>query len=151
MTSGPHNFFATAAKGTEDLVAGELRALGAGEVKETRAGVSFKGGLDAAYRACLWSRVANRILMPIAEIPVADANQLYSGVQKIHWLDHLAPDGTLAVDFSGSNAAIIHTHFGAQKVKDAVVDQIRARTGRRPSVQKTRPDLRINVYLYHDQ
>lgn len=148
--SDQRNFFATAAKGTEDLVAGELRALGAGNVKETRAGVSFKGGFDIAYRACLWSRIANRILMPLAEIPVADANQLYAGVQKIPWLDHLAPDGTLVVDFSGTNAAIIHTHFGAQKAKDAVVDQIRTRTGRRPSVKMARPDIRINVYLYRD-
>lgn len=146
-----HAFFATAAKGTEDLVAGELRALGAAEVKETRAGVSFAGGLDVAYRACLWSRVANRILMPLAEISVVDADQLYAGVQKIQWLDHLDPGGTLVVDFGGTNSAIIHTHFGAQKVKDAIVDQIRSRTGQRPSVKRSRPDVRINVYLYKDQ
>lgn len=143
--------FATAAKGTEDLLAVELRALGATEVKETRAGVRFAGGLEVAYYACLWSRIANRVLLPLSEFPAGDADSLYAGVQKIKWLDHLAPAQTLAVDFGGASAAIQHTKFGAQKVKDAIVDQLRSRTGRRPSVNTARPDVRVNVYLYRDE
>ena len=70
-------FFATAAKGIETLLAEELRDLELDGVKESRSGVSFSGGLESAYRACLWSRLANRILLPIGNFPVADSDALY--------------------------------------------------------------------------
>ena len=68
MDSRKH-FFATCPKGLESLLADELRALGAGTVKETRAGVAFSGDLAGAYRACLWSRLASRVLLPLARFP----------------------------------------------------------------------------------
>lgn len=128
-------FFATCAKALEPLVAAELRALGAGDVAETRAGVSFSGTLETAYRACLWSRIASRILLPLATIEASDPDALYEGVRTIRWTEQVGPDDTIAVD---ANHAL--------KVKDAIVDQIRDETGRRPSVDTESPDLRINVY-----
>ena len=74
-------FFATAPLGMEGLLADELRALGAGGVAETRAGVAFEGGLETAYLACLWSRIANRVLLPLARFQAPDADALYTGVQ----------------------------------------------------------------------
>jgi 23S rRNA (guanine2445-N2)-methyltransferase / 23S rRNA (guanine2069-N7)-methyltransferase len=145
------SLFATAPKGVEPLLAEELRALGATGVKETRAGVAFEGPLALAYRACLWSRVASRILLPIASFPAADPEALYAGARAIDWVAHLAPEGTLAVDFATVASRITHTRYGALKVKDAVVDQFRDRFGVRPSVDVQRPDLRINVYLRRDQ
>ena len=144
-------FFAPCPKGIESLLADELRALGAEAVKETRAGVAFEGPLAAGYRACLWSRLASRVLLTLTRVPAASPEALYEGVLAMDWSEHLAPDGTLAVDFAGTNAAITHTHFGALKVKDAIVDQLRARFGARPSVDTERPDVRVNVYLYHDE
>ena len=143
-------FFATAAKGLEPLVAEELRALGAHEVKEARGGATFAGSRDVAYRACLWLRTANRVLLPLARFPAPDAETLYKNVRHMPWEQDLPPDGTLAVDFSGASPGISHTQFGAQKVKDAVVDRFRELTGRRPSVDKARPDLLINVHLYRE-
>jgi 23S rRNA (guanine2445-N2)-methyltransferase / 23S rRNA (guanine2069-N7)-methyltransferase len=128
-------FFATCAKALEPLVAAELRALGAADVVETRAGVSFSGTLETAYRACLWSRIASRILLPLATVEAPDDGALYDGVRTIRWTEHVGPDDTIAVD---ANHAL--------KIKDAIVDQIRDETGRRPSVDTDAPDLRINVY-----
>jgi 23S rRNA (guanine2445-N2)-methyltransferase / 23S rRNA (guanine2069-N7)-methyltransferase len=150
MDSAQH-FFATAAKGMEELLAAELRELGAGEVEQTRAGVGFTGKLEVAYRACLWSRTASRVLLPLARFPASTPELLYKGVQGIDWGAHIAPEGTLAVDFASSESQITHTHFGALKVKDAIVDQLRDRTGRRPSVDTHRPDLRVNVHVKRDE
>ncbi|MDT8385421.1 MAG: bifunctional 23S rRNA (guanine(2069)-N(7))-methyltransferase RlmK/23S rRNA (guanine(2445)-N(2))-methyltransferase RlmL [Gammaproteobacteria bacterium] len=149
--SSQHRLFATAPKGMEGLLADELRLLGAANVGETRAGVGFQGDLATAYRVCLWSRIANRVLLPVAQFPAADPDQLYQGVLAIDWQQHLAVDGSLAVDFSSVRSEITHTQFGAQKVKDAIVDQFRHETGERPSVDKDCPDLRVNVFLFRDQ
>lgn len=143
-------FFATAPKGTTELLARELTALAAREIKERAGGVGFKGSLDIAYRACLWSRVANRVLLVLARVPARDADSLYAGAQTLDWALHLAPTGTLAVDAVCSRSELTHTQFVAQKVKDAVVDTLRTAAGTRPSVDLIHPDLRINVYIDHN-
>ncbi len=144
-------FFATCPKGIEPLLADELRQLGAEAVKETRAGVSFEGTLAIGYRACLWSRLASRILLPLTSFPAPTPEALYAGVQTIAWKEHLAAEGTLAVDFTTSQSAITHSHYGALKVKDAIVDQLRDEFGVRPSIDTAQPDIRVNVYLLRDQ
>jgi 23S rRNA (guanine2445-N2)-methyltransferase / 23S rRNA (guanine2069-N7)-methyltransferase len=145
------HYFATAPKGMEGLLADELRQLDASNVKEARAGVSFEGDLATAYRVCLWSRIANRVLKPLKSFPAADPEELYNGVLDIDWTEHLAVDGTLVVDFSTVQSAINHSQFGAQKVKDAICDQFRHETGERPSVDRQFPDLRVNVFLHRDK
>lgn len=149
MTSHRH-FFATAPKGIEPLLADELRALGAFEVAEGRSGVAFSGPLAIAYRACLWSRLASRVLLPLATFPATSPEELYAGVRAIDWSEHLSTESTLAVDASVSGSKITHSHYAALKIKDAVVDQFRDRTGDRPSVDAERPDVRINLYLLRD-
>ena len=149
--SDPLEFFAPCPKGLESLLADELRALGADNVRETRAGVAFGGNLACGYRACLWSRLASRILLTIARFPVSSAETLYAGAQATDWSRHLQPDGTLAVDCSGSAPGITHTNFGALKVKDAIVDQLRAHSGERPTIEVERPDVRVNVHLHHNE
>ena len=144
-------FFATCPRGMEPLLEGELQTLDASDIVPVQAGVSFCGPLQAAYRACLWSRVANRVLLPLARFPAPSPDALYAGIQSTRWDEHLAPDGTLAVDFNAAQSKITHTHYGALKAKDAVVDQFRDAYGVRPSVDLDRPDLRINVYLYRDE
>ncbi|MBI5137722.1 MAG: hypothetical protein HZA24_10380 [Nitrospirae bacterium] len=145
------DFFATCAKGVEPLLAAELRALGLDAVRDTRGGATFAGPVAAGYRACLWSRLASRVLLPVARFHCPSPLDLYEGMRSVKWWEHLDTDGTLAVDFSASNSAITHAHFGALKAKDAIVDQFRDRLGRRPSVDTALPDLRVNVYLERDQ
>ncbi len=139
-------FFVTAATGTADLLAEELAAVGIADAREVLGGVSSASPLPDAYRACLWSRVGLRVLWRIAEFPVADADELYRRLREIDWSTHMDVGDTLAVDFSGSVAGISHTQFGAQRVKDAIVDQFRDATGQRPSVDRASPTLRINVH-----
>jgi 23S rRNA (guanine2445-N2)-methyltransferase / 23S rRNA (guanine2069-N7)-methyltransferase len=141
------SFFASCPPGVADLTAAELRACGAPHTRELKLGVLFEGTLETAYRACLWSRTASRILMPLGNFPAATPEALYEGVAAIDWTQHLAPTGTLAIEFGGSSTGIKHTHFGALKTKDAIVDQLRERSGQRPSVELERPDIRLDVRL----
>ncbi|MCD6187580.1 MAG: bifunctional 23S rRNA (guanine(2069)-N(7))-methyltransferase RlmK/23S rRNA (guanine(2445)-N(2))-methyltransferase RlmL [Desulfuromusa sp.] len=144
-------FFATAPLGIEPLLATELEDLGATEVKQERAGVRFFGDLRIAYQACLWSRLANRILLPLVSFEALDADQLYAGISAIDWSEHLALENTFAVDCTLVNSKINHSQYGALRVKDAVVDQFRSRSGERPSVAVEQPDLRLNLHIYKDQ
>ncbi|MDR3606878.1 MAG: THUMP domain-containing protein [Oligoflexia bacterium] len=148
-----HQFFATTAKGMESLLELEVKEAGGESVAVTRAGVAFQGSLEAAYRLCLWSRIANRVLLPLNRFPASNPEKLYGGVKAIRWSDHIGKgdETTIAVDFSASQSQITHTHFAALKVKDAIVDQLRSVRGARPSIDVMRPDVRINVYLLKDE
>ena len=139
-------FFVTAATATADLLAAELAALGIEGAREVQGGVACEDDLAAAYRACLESRIGLRVLWQLARFPADDASALYAGVRDIDWSAHMDASGTLIVDFSGVMPGITHTQFGAQRVKDAVVDQFRERTGARPSVDREMPTIRINVH-----
>lgn len=140
-------WFAACPKGLEGLLASELQTLGAGGTRETVAGVYFDGPIAVGYRACLWSRLANRILKPLATLEVADGDQLYQQLQTINWAGHFSPRQTIAIDFSGENHAIRNTQYGAQRSKDAIVDWFVANGGERPSVERRNPDVRLNIRL----
>ncbi len=144
-------YFATCPKGLEYLLVDELKALGGEGVREALAGVHFEGPAEIAYRACLWSRLASRILLPIAEFACADEEALYAGVQAIDWSRHLRADGTLAVDASLVQSQLKHGRYAEQKTKDAIVDQFRQASGQRPSVDTDQPDVRINLHLKRDR
>ncbi|WP_330924609.1 bifunctional 23S rRNA (guanine(2069)-N(7))-methyltransferase RlmK/23S rRNA (guanine(2445)-N(2))-methyltransferase RlmL [Candidatus Sororendozoicomonas aggregata] len=146
MRSESLSLFASCPKGLETLLATELDQLGAEAVQETVAGVSFNGNMLMAYRACLWSRLASRILLRLDKLASETKEQLYDGISLIDWSEHLDPSVSFRVDFSGSTPDIQHTRFGAQVVKDAIVDQCRDQHGFRPSVNAAKPDLRINVH-----
>ena len=146
-----HYFFAAVPKNMESLLVNELISLGASEVKETRAGASFEGPMELAYRVCLWSRLANRVLFPITQFPADTPEALYEGIRSISWEEHLKNSGTLAVDFHASRSAITHTKYGALKVKDGIVDYFRDKTGTRPSVDLNTPDIRINVFTLNNE
>lgn len=145
-----YHFFATVPKGLELLLVDELTQLGAKDAAEKLAGVEFSGDLTLAYQACLWSRFANRILLRLTQAPAATPDQLYAALRKITWEEHIDPSRTFAVHFVTTQSAINHTLFGAQKAKDAIVDQMRDRFGVRPSVDRERPDVSVYVYLHRD-
>ena len=135
----------------EGILANEIEAIGGKNVQHKMAGVAFQGDMALAYAACLWLRTANRILCLLSSFEVKSQQDLYDGIQCIDWSAHLNPDDSLAVTFSSKNSPVINnTHFGAQKVKDAIVDQMRARFNQRPSVDTERPSIRVNVYLHND-
>ncbi|MGS1128735.1 bifunctional 23S rRNA (guanine(2069)-N(7))-methyltransferase RlmK/23S rRNA (guanine(2445)-N(2))-methyltransferase RlmL [Rhodanobacter sp. UC4437_H4] len=146
-----NHYFATCPKGMEYLLRDELVALGANDVREALAGAHFSGTLETAYRACLWSRLASRILLPLAEFDAADDEALYRGVQTIDWSAHLAAHGTFAVDAGTALSKLTHSQFVGLRTKDAVVDQFRQRDGSRPDVDTDEPDIRINLRLRRDR
>ncbi|MBN1532734.1 MAG: bifunctional 23S rRNA (guanine(2069)-N(7))-methyltransferase RlmK/23S rRNA (guanine(2445)-N(2))-methyltransferase RlmL [Spirochaetes bacterium] len=145
--NGPLQFLATTARGIEPILEEELRSLGAGNVRPTGGGVHFSGTMETALRACLWSRTASRILLPIRRSPVASAGDIYDAAGEVPWEEHLSPESTMAVTFSGTGSGISNTMFGAQRVKDAVADRFRRLTGRRPSVDTVAADFRIHCHL----
>ncbi|WP_303904769.1 bifunctional 23S rRNA (guanine(2069)-N(7))-methyltransferase RlmK/23S rRNA (guanine(2445)-N(2))-methyltransferase RlmL [Thiohalomonas denitrificans] len=144
-------FFATAPRGLTTALADELTSLGLEPIRPTGAGVHFQGPLEAAYRACLWSRLASRVLLPITDLEAPSGDALYEGVKGIRWERHLNSHGTLAVDCSASRAAITHSQYAALRVKDAIVDRFREQFGERPSVDTETPDVRINLHLRGDR
>ncbi len=145
-------FFATTPKAMEDILVTELKQLGAQHVKPALAGAYFDGNLETAYRICLWSRIANRVFLNLSRFTVTSQEDLYDGIYKINWFEHMKPDDTFAVSFNAkSSKAINNTHFGAIKVKDAVVDQMRKKFHKRPDIDTKHPNIRINVYLNGEQ
>ena len=145
------DWLATCPKGMESLLADELQALGAQAVKETLAAVNFQGPLDVAYRACLWSRIANRVLLPLRKFNLQSADDLYQQCSEIAWEQHLSAEHSLAIDFVGSSRHIDNSMYGAQRVKDAVVDRIRSIAGSRPNVDAKEPDIRIQARQHKGQ
>ena len=143
-------FFAPVAQGLEELLAAELRGMGLDNAQAERGGCRFDADLAGAYRACLWSRLAARVLMPLAEFDAEDDLALYEGSQQIEWSEHLNSTSKFAVSFSGVRPVLTHSRFAEQRVKDAIVDQFRARIGERPSVDLRDADIRIQAHQ-HDK
>ncbi|HEY9597359.1 MAG TPA: THUMP domain-containing protein [Cyanophyceae cyanobacterium] len=146
-----NQYFATVARGLESIAAQELENLGALEVRPDFTGVHFVGDLALLYRVNLWARTIFRVLVTLREFPCPDANHLYQEVQTIPWEQYLTPDTTLAVNATGSNRQLNHTHFTALQVKNAIVDQQRSQFGQRSSIDTKNPDLLVNAHIYQDR
>jgi putative N6-adenine-specific DNA methylase len=144
-------FFATAAKGTEPALRDELRELRLRRVRADRGGVHFEGELADAARACLWSRVAVRVLLEVARFEARDGEALYAGVRGVDWPAWMTPRTTLAVRATCRSSQLTHSQFVAQKTKDAVVDVLRDRFGARPSVDRDDPDALLAVHVARDE
>lgn len=146
-----HELILTCPKGLEGLLLDEAIGLGLEEAREQTSAIRGFGSMEVAYRLCLWSRLANRVLLVIDRFATENAETLYDGVYRVDWSEHLDATGTLAVEFSGHGSGIDNTHFGALKVKDAIVDRLRTPAGERPSVDKLNPDLRVHLRLDRGQ
>ena len=145
-----NQYFATVARGLEAIAAQELEGLGAQSVQPGVSGVKFEGDGVLLYRANLWARIPFRILLKLQEFPCRDADELYRGTQALDWSQYLEPRHTLAVDATGGNRMLNHTHFTALQVKNAIVDQQRRQFGSRSSVDTLNPDVRINLHIASD-
>ncbi|MEJ0035052.1 MAG: bifunctional 23S rRNA (guanine(2069)-N(7))-methyltransferase RlmK/23S rRNA (guanine(2445)-N(2))-methyltransferase RlmL [Gammaproteobacteria bacterium] len=146
MSTESLKFIASAPRGFADLLARELTSFGARDVRERSTGVAFTGPLEVAYRACLHSRVANRVFLEIAEFEAGTADEFYAWSKRVDWAAHIGPDATIACDFTGKHPTITHTHFGALKLKDAIVDSVRDQAGYRPDVSIDKPGVRVHAH-----
>jgi len=140
-------YHAKTLKGLEPWLAAELESLGATGVKAVNRGVNFSGGRSMLYKVNVGSRLALRVLLPITSFRVTDERSLYRGIQKINWSEYLDNKMDFAVDAVVFSRIFKNSHFVSLKVKDAIADQFRDRTGLRPSVNIKEPDLLINVHV----
>jgi putative N6-adenine-specific DNA methylase len=150
MSSALHRFFAICPRGLDGLLADELKALGATRIEPESGGVGFAGTLATAYAANLHSRIVSRVLWQVGRRPYADEEDVYHASFAVPWDDHMTPRQTLRVDVNASNSPLHSLEFAMLRVKDGIVDRLRERTGERPSIDRTRPDVRVFAYLDHE-
>lgn len=144
--SGPRHL-AQCTRGLEQVLADELTALGAKGVTIVPGGALFAADHALACRATFWLRSAVRVLAPVASGRVSDFDQLYELASKQSWETLVGPDHTFAVQATLTNAPVTDRHFAALRLKDAVVDRIRARRGRRPDVERHDPDVPLRLVI----
>jgi 23S rRNA (guanine2445-N2)-methyltransferase / 23S rRNA (guanine2069-N7)-methyltransferase len=143
--------YATASKGTEDLLADELRELGAKGVKRDRGGVRFLANLNESLHLLIWTRIAMRVLHPLATLEAKGAQGLYDAARSIAWEEHLTPRTTFAVDATLRESEHAHSGFVALKIKDAIADRLRDTLGARPDVDPRHPDVQVVAHLSKTQ
>ena len=148
---GDYSMVAKTIFGLEDVLAHELMKLGAKDIEKHTRAVSFTGDKGFMYKANICLRTALCILKPIKKFIAENEQQLYNEVQKINWEEYLKLTDTLSVDCSLNTDNFNHTLYVAQKVKDAIVDQYRAKYNKRPSVDREHPSLKINVHIYRNE
>ena len=149
-TSAPREKFKMVAKtmvSLEEVLADELRALGAENVEILNRAVEFEGDMRMLYRANYSCRTALAILKPFAEFDANDDQELYEKVYKIRWEKMLDCDGTFMIDSTTSGEVFTHSYYAALKTKDAIVDRFRRNFGKRPSIDTEEPDYKINLHI----
>jgi len=136
--------------GLEDALAAELKELGATDVETIKRGATFRGDKELMYKINYMSRLAVRVLKPIGVFDVKNEEQLYEKVRKINWMDVFNLNQTFSVDANLFHSDMDHSHYAALKTKDAIVDQFRDTTGKRPWVNVEAPHIYIDVHISHN-
>lgn len=134
--------------GLEEVLANELKEIGATNIEILSRAVSFTGDNKIMYSANYWCRTALHILKPIAAFYIRREEDLYKKIYEIKWEDYLSISGTMAVDAVVNASVMTHSHYVSLKTKDAVVDRFRDYHGKRPSINTENPDVRINIHLF---
>ena len=137
--------------GLEPVLAKELTQLGANDVEIGRRMVSFTGDKELMYRANFQLHTAIRILKPIHHFKARSADDVYEEIKKIDWTEYLGTDKTFTVDSVVFSEEFRHSKFVSYKVKDAIVDQFREKTGKRPNISVANPDIRLNMHIAEDK
>ncbi|MCC7114392.1 MAG: methyltransferase [Burkholderiales bacterium] len=145
--AGSEHFFAPCPRGWEGVRAGELARLGAQDVTATEGGVAFAGDFALAYTVNLWSRIASRVLWRVAIGEYGDEDDLYALASGCDWPALFGVERRIRVNVGATRSPVTSLEFVTLRIKDAVCDRFRVATGRRPSVDKANPDVRIHAYL----
>ncbi|NVJ67613.1 MAG: bifunctional 23S rRNA (guanine(2069)-N(7))-methyltransferase RlmK/23S rRNA (guanine(2445)-N(2))-methyltransferase RlmL [Gammaproteobacteria bacterium] len=148
MSETQHQFFASCPPGLEALLMDELGQFGAQNLKEHPTHITFEGDISVGYKACLHSRLANRVYLCLLHDRIESAEELYEKVNRIEWGWHFDLKQSFVVDcVARKSVSIKHSGFGALKAKDAIVDYYQERYEQRPSVDKDNPDYRVHVLV----
>jgi len=146
-----NRYFAQAANDILDITREELEALGAEEISQSYRGLYFNASKKALYKINLQSRLVNRVLAPLLQFNCHSDKYLYNTALQIKWEDFLNSGQTFAVFASVTQSNIRHSKYAALRLKDAVVDYFRERTGSRPSIDTRNPDLWLNLYIENNE
>lgn len=141
----------TGADGLEDLLLDELAELGGQDIVPLKGAIAVRGDLATGYRFCLWSRLASRVLMPLFTVRSGSSDQLYIEALRYPWEDVLRPGASFAIRAAAAKGVSTHTHYAALRLKDALVDRFRQRTGERPSVDTDCPDMSLHLFIEGEQ
>ena len=133
--------------GLEPILAKELTELGADNVQIGRRMVSFTGDKEMMYRANFQLHTAIRILKPIARFKAHSAEDMYEAVKTIDWDKYIEKGSTFSVDAVVYSEEFRNSQFVTYKVKDAIADWFREKTGDRPNVSVANPDLRLHIHI----
>jgi putative N6-adenine-specific DNA methylase len=152
LSSSPSSaFFATAPRGLEALLLRELQPLGAQNVQQVPGGVAFEGGWEVCYRVNLWSRIASRVLWRIHDFRYGNEEDLYKAVKALDWPKYFGVERTLRVNVTAQKSPLKSLEFATLKIKDAVCDRFRDALGKRPSIERAAPDVRVHAFLEADK
>ena len=138
-------------QGLEEVLAKELTELGASDIEIGNRMVAFTGDKAMLYKANFCLRTAIRILKPIKHFKAQTADEVYDNVKAINWEEYLDAEKSFAVDAVVFSNEFRHSKFVAYKVKDAIVDYFRDKTGERPSVRLNNPDVLLNIHIAEDR
>ncbi len=144
-------FFAQIANGIKELGAEELTRLGARNVRTAFGGVYFRADRETLYRINYCSRLASRILAPLATFNCRTADHLYGKAMRIDWSDFISVNDTFAVYGNVSDSAINNSHYASLRLKDGIVDSFRKKSGKRPNVDARNPDAWFNIHIRKDR
>ncbi|MCO4805752.1 MAG: class I SAM-dependent RNA methyltransferase [Flavobacteriales bacterium] len=133
--------------GLETLLEQELKELGASKINVLNRAIEFESDLETLYRIAIESRVALRVLLPFANYKARGEDDFYKKAQRIDWSQYLTNDKTFAINSTTHGEQFTHSQYAGLKLKDAIVDQFREKTGARPSVNTSSPDVLINLHI----
>jgi putative N6-adenine-specific DNA methylase len=143
-------YIATTLEGLEPVLEEELKLLGGRNLRQGKRNVAFTGDNEMMYRACYTLRTAMRVLKPLAGFKIRNEDDLYQNIVSLPWRKILGPDQTLAVTSVVHSEIFPHTTYPGLVTKDAICDRIRKEVGRRPNVDKERPDIRVNLHIHEN-
>ncbi|MDR3623878.1 MAG: THUMP domain-containing protein [Chlamydiales bacterium] len=144
------DLFITCAETLEPLLVKELHDIGYVDAKPSFRGVTLPYSMQAVYEINYLSRLAGRVLLPLAKFPCKDAKELYTQAKKLDWLKYISENKTLAIDVNGKHKAFNNTLYAAQVLKDALCDHCKEICGKRPSVNVQSPDVQLSLFLQND-
>jgi putative N6-adenine-specific DNA methylase len=144
-------YFAQIADSLKEAGAQELTELGAEDVRPEFSGIHFRADPSTLYRINYLTRLLSRCLAPLRSYDCPDTDTLYQKAKQIEWEDFFSHGNTFAVSGNVSDSAISHSKYAALRLKDAVADYFREKTGRRPDVSVRNPDILLNLHIRSDQ
>lgn len=138
-------------QGLEEILEAELQELGAQNTRIQSRAVLVDYSQEMVYKINMFCRTGLRVMLPFAQFTATNTEELYNEAKNLEWENFLLEDGTFIFDFSGKSDFFTHLHFSSLKIKDALCDRLKEKTGKRPSVDKRRPDLRFVIHFNEDQ